>query len=130
MTKLTNNPIDKHVGSRIRSLRLSHRLSVSQLASLIGVTERDIERFEDGAIRVGAEILGRVANAFNVRSLSFFDGAENFRDLAPLGKDILIYGRPDETRELVSAFVQIENAEARRKIIDLAVCFAAVPKSE
>ncbi len=130
MTEPIINPIDQYVGSRIRTLRVSRNLRVSQLASLIGVTERQLQAFEAGSTRVGAETLSQIASALNEHAIFFFDGAPNFRDVRVNDDDLLRFGRADETRELVRAFVQIEDAEARRKIIDLAVCFAAVPKAE
>ena len=68
------NLFDRHVGTRIKSLRLEMRLSQSQLAKSARVDATSIAAFEAGTMRADAETLLHIANALNVSLSSFFEG--------------------------------------------------------
>ncbi len=72
-TKLPN-PIDIHVGKRIRMRRLMLRMSQEKLADALGVTFQQIQKYEKGANRVGASRLQQIASALRVEVSFFFEG--------------------------------------------------------
>ncbi len=68
------NHVDVAVGQRIRVLRLNAKLSQSDLGDEIGVTFQQVQKYENGANRVGAGRLMQIAVALNVPISAFFDG--------------------------------------------------------
>ena len=66
--------IDVLVGENIRICRLQRRLTQTELGQRIGVSFQQVQRYENGANRVGASRLTQVANALEVPLLSLFDG--------------------------------------------------------
>jgi DNA-binding XRE family transcriptional regulator len=65
------NPIDVHVGSRIRLRRNMLGLSQEKLGELLGITFQQIQKYEKGSNRVGASRLQAIASILNV-SVGFF----------------------------------------------------------
>ncbi len=68
------DPIDRHVGTRIRGRRVGLRISQTKLGSAIGVTFQQIQKYESGTNRVGASNLFKIAKALNVDVSFFFEG--------------------------------------------------------
>ncbi|SDD97119.1 helix-turn-helix domain-containing protein [Belnapia rosea] len=66
--------VDKHVGQRIRELRLAMGLSQQQLARLIGVTYQQAHKYERGLNRISAGRLFVIAQAFATDPAWFFEG--------------------------------------------------------
>ena len=61
------NPIDIHVGSRVRLRRNMLGLSQEKLGEAIGLTFQQVQKYERGANRIGASRLHLVALALNVQ---------------------------------------------------------------
>ena len=68
------DPIDRHVGTRIRGRRVGLRISQTKLGQSIGVTFQQIQKYESGTNRVGASNLFRIAKALGVEVAFFFEG--------------------------------------------------------
>ena len=68
------DPVDRHVGQRLRSLRESHGLSQDDLARWLDTDVGCIERFERGVERAGAFVLSRLAVRLGVSVTFFFEG--------------------------------------------------------
>lgn len=68
------DPIDRHVGTRIRGRRVGLRVSQTKLGQAIGVTFQQIQKYESGANRVGASNLFKISKALGVDVSFFFDG--------------------------------------------------------
>ena len=78
MSSATDNrphPIDVTVGSRITSLRLAKGMTQTDLATLIGVSFQQVQKYERGSNRVTASRLWCTAEALDVAMTYFFDGA-------------------------------------------------------
>ena len=71
--KGTPNVIDRYVGSRVRSRRVGLRLSQTNLGQAIGVTFQQIQKYENGANRIGASNLFKIAKALGVEVAFFFE---------------------------------------------------------
>ena len=113
------NPIDAHIGKRIRIRRQALHMDVARLAKLIGVTPKEMELFETGMSRIGAEGLHRAAVALAVAVSYFFGGAEA---LAPAAVDPAL---ASDALELNRAFVLVRDPAARRRIIYLTISLAS-----
>ena len=73
MKKLLNLT-DKHVGSRVRMRRLMLDLSQSGLATALGVTFQQVQKYEKGANRISASRLHHISNVLQVPIPFFFEG--------------------------------------------------------
>src|SRR5580698_3474137 len=78
MTDLTEsrlpNPIDLHVGARIRLRRRMQGVSQEKLADALGLTFQQVQKYERGANRVSASKLYEIAAALHAPVSYFFDG--------------------------------------------------------
>jgi transcriptional regulator with XRE-family HTH domain len=127
------NPIDVHVGSRIRLRRNMLGLSQEKLGEAIGLTFQQVQKYERGANRVGASRLHELSRVLDVPVSFFFDAMDPVRAPAIPGgfsevpaetfdSDPL---RRRETVDLVSAYYDIGDATLRRRFFDLAKALVA-----
>src|SRR5436853_6692913 len=75
--KKAPNPIDKHVGSRVRMRRMMLAMSQEKLGDALGLTFQQVQKYEKGANRIGASRLQQIAHILQVPVSFFFDGAPN-----------------------------------------------------
>ena len=128
----TGNPIDQHVGARVRLRRLSLGMSQDKLGESIGVTFQQIQKYEKGTNRIGASRLQDIARVLGVPPAFFFDGAEaaGTNDVAygtaePPGAPYVADSiEPEEGARLNRAFVRIADPLVRRQIIELVTSIA------
>lgn len=135
MNKKKPNPIDVHVGSRIRLRRNMLGFSQERLGESLGITFQQIQKYEKGTNRVGASRLQAIASILNTPVSFFFEGApeddeENIGRLAeegtPYTADFL---SSSEGIQLNRAFVKITDAKIRRRVLDLVKALAAEPST-
>ena len=69
------NPIDIHVGSRIRLRRNMLGMSQERLGENLGITFQQIQKYEKGTNRVGASRLQAIASILSVPVAFFFEDA-------------------------------------------------------
>lgn len=135
------NPIDVHVGNRIRLRRTLLGLSQEKMASLLGLTFQQVQKYERGMNRVGASRLWDIGKVLDVpigffyedmdkevanqsprmfslpdsTPLSFAKEKENF-DIDPMNRQ--------ETIELVRAYYKIPNRKAAKHLYDLIIAMS------
>ena len=73
VVKKAPNPIDKHVGSRVRMRRMMLSMSQEKLGDALGLTFQQVQKYERGANRVGANRLARIAAVLDVSVTEFFE---------------------------------------------------------
>jgi transcriptional regulator with XRE-family HTH domain len=129
--KKTPNPVDKHVGSRVRMRRLMLSLSQEKLGDALGLTFQQVQKYEKGTNRIGASRLQQMSGILQVPVAFFFEGAPR------LGSDTKSFtGAPSPTfvseflatsegLALMKAFTDIRNAKLRRSIVHLVEQIAA-----
>ena len=118
------NPIDRHVGLRIRMRRKELGISQERLADSIGLTFQQIQKYERAANRVSASKLWEMARALETTVGYFFEG---LGDSAPSGSDDHVARRDiiqdflltSEGMELATLFPQVRQARVRRRLLDL-----------
>jgi transcriptional regulator with XRE-family HTH domain len=59
--KKSPNPVDKHVGSRVRMRRLMLDMSQEKLGSALGLTFQQVQKYEKGTNRIGASRLQHIS---------------------------------------------------------------------
>ena len=122
------NPIDVHVGSRVRFRRMLLSMSQEKLGEKLGLTFQQIQKYEKGINRIGASRLFDLAQVLGVPVQFFYEEApaadpshqlaEGFAEKPPEGS-IVEFLRSRDGLELNKAFVRIADAKARRAIVDL-----------
>ncbi len=124
------NPIDVHVGQRIRQRRTLLGMSQEKLGEAIGLTFQQVQKYERGANRVGSSRLFDLARVLDVPVTYFFDemststaskSPSRLRGLAepkpePFEPDPLA---KRETLELVRAYYRIPDPQARKRLFEL-----------
>ncbi|MEP7453185.1 helix-turn-helix domain-containing protein [Phyllobacterium sp. SB3] len=123
--KKSPNPVDIHVGARIRLRRNMIGLSQEKLGESLGITFQQIQKYEKGMNRVGASRLQAIANILNVPVTFFFDDMPGQVD-KPRGFDeesettyVVGFLNSSEGIQLARAFAKIGDAKIRRKVLDL-----------
>jgi transcriptional regulator with XRE-family HTH domain len=118
------NPIDQHVGSRVRMRRLMLAMSQEKLGFALGLTFQQVQKYEKGMNRIGASRLQQISHILQVPVAFFFEGAPNA--LAPQGSgsalsmaEIDDFISDSEGLRLIRAFMRIDNAALRRRIVML-----------
>jgi transcriptional regulator with XRE-family HTH domain len=113
------NPVDTHVGRRIRLRRTLLRMSREDLGDAVGLSSQSIQKYENGAIRIGASRLYDLSRAMHVPVAFFFDDMSNplaSRSPATSGNDTLT---SRETLELVGAYYRITEPSVREHVFRL-----------
>lgn len=118
------NPIDIHVGLRIRLRRKELGVSQERLAEAIGLTFQQVQKYERAANRVSASKLYEMARALETSTAYFFEGLADTATAAvgdePGGQAHLqAFLLTPEGVELASAFPRIHPPRLRRRILDL-----------
>ncbi|MFD1747500.1 helix-turn-helix domain-containing protein [Rhizobium helianthi] len=118
MTKKSPNPIDVHVGSRIRLRRTMLGMSQEKLGDSLGITFQQVQKYEKGANRVGASRLQHIAEILNVPIPFFFEGSPGSVDEegANSSADFM---NSKECVALAAAFSAIEDKRVRQSILGL-----------
>ena len=113
-------PIDRHVGARIRHKRMMLGISQEALGDALGVTFQQVQKYEKGMNRVGASRLQAIANFLEVPVSYFFDGAGGQSQRGSAGKDqVLDLIATREGIRLNRAFAAIKDARVRAKIVSM-----------
>ena len=73
MVKKNPNPIDVHVGSRVRMRRMLVGLSQEKLGERLGLTFQQVQKYEKGSNRVSASRLYQMAQILGVPVQFFFE---------------------------------------------------------
>lgn len=129
------NPIDVHVGSRVRLRRTLLGMSQEKLGDAIGLTFQQVQKYERGANRIGSSRLFDLARVLDVPVSFFFDDMPpEIANAAPGGDAAMTDASAEsyaadplakrETLELVRAYYQIDEPAVRKRLFDLAKALA------
>ena len=126
MAKKAPNPIDKHVGSRVRMRRMMLSMSQEKLGDALGLTFQQVQKYEKGTNRIGASRLQQISLILQVPVSFFFEGAPappggrlQGMGEAPSPAYVTDFLATTDGLTLVKAFVRIQNPKLRRRIVDL-----------
>lgn len=124
------NPIDVHVGHRIRQRRTLLGFSQEKLGEAIGLTFQQVQKYERGANRVSSSRLFDLSRILDVPISFFFEEMpgdiqrKSPANLMNVSEPEAIEYEPDpmarrETLEFVRAYYKISNKPTRRRLADL-----------
>ena len=123
MPKKQANPVDAHVGHRVRLRRMLIGMSQERLGELLGLTFQQVQKYEKGINRIGAGRLYEVAGILGVPVAFFYEDVDNE---APV--QVTKTGEPPPVMEFLSspeglqlslAFMRIKDVKVKRRILDL-----------
>jgi len=136
MAKKAPNPIDKHVGARVRMRRMMLSMSQEKLGDALGLTFQQVQKYEKGTNRIGASRLQQISNILQVPVSFFFDGAPHVPGTgryegmseAPSPAYVSDFLATSDGLALTKAFMRIHDSKLRRRIVDLVEQIAAGEK--
>lgn len=122
------NPVDVHVGSRVRYRRMIVGMSQEKLGEKMNLTFQQIQKYEKGTNRIGASRLFQLSKILEVPVGYFFEDA--FVAVAPARTAeglhepeqegyLLDFLNSREGLDLNKAFAKIQDPKVRRRVIDL-----------
>ena len=119
------NPIDKHVGSRVRMRRMMLGMSQEKLGDALDLTFQQVQKYEKGTNRIGASRLQHISHILQVPVSFFFEGAPNVTGHlkstgdAPSPAYVFEFLATTDGLALTKAFMRLKDAKLRRRIVDL-----------
>jgi transcriptional regulator with XRE-family HTH domain len=126
MNKRRGDPQDLEVGRRIRARRLAKGMSQTDLATQLGLTFQQVQKYEKGTNRVGAGRLKRVAEILEAPITYFYSASDQ---PASLTTDILGFVDNARTLRLIRAYSRIENLQLQQALLELAERVAGEPET-
>jgi transcriptional regulator with XRE-family HTH domain len=128
------NPVDQHVGSRVRLRRMLLGMSQERLGESMGLTFQQVQKYEKGVNRIGASRLFQISKILDVPVQFFFEEAPNAGTHATPGMAepdsetfILEFLNSREGLELNRAFVKISDPKVRKSVVDLVRALSSGP---
>jgi transcriptional regulator with XRE-family HTH domain len=125
------NPVDVHVGARVRLRRMLLGMSQEKLGEHLGLTFQQIQKYEKGINRIGASRLFDLSRVLGVPVQFFYEelavggaaGSAGFGERPAESYAVEFLGSR-EGLELNKAFARISDPRVRRSIVDLVRAFA------
>jgi len=137
-TRLDNegpDPVDTHVGARVKTRRLMLGLSQEELAKAIGLTFQQVQKYERGTNRISVSRLIDISRSLRVSFDYFLEGCSNISNTRKLGikgvsdtKQAVLEPDPMVKRdvvELVRAYSAIQKPQLKKQILEMAKAMAA-----
>src|SRR5260370_28564333 len=123
-TKKAPNPTGKHVGRRVRMRGKRLAMSQQKRADERGLTLQQVQKYENGTNRMGASRLQQMSDILQVPVEFFFEGAPNASEPHGSGSALSVAQIDDfisnsDGLRLIGAFMRIDNAAVRRRVVML-----------
>ena len=125
------NPIDIHVGARVRLRRNLLGLTLQKLVKAIGVTYQQLQKYERGVNRIGASRLFNLSHVLDVPISFFFDdlslaaagvgrrrARRGFSEALAAAIDFDVLSNR-ETIKMIRAYYRVTNPRIRKQVLDL-----------
>ena len=125
MVTKSPNPVDRHVGTRVRMRRMMVGMSQEKLGEALGITFQQIQKYEKGMNRISASRLQQTSRVLGVPIDYFYEGAPQFggetaggfaEDPPPAYMAELT---TNDGLNLLKAFASIRSPRVRRRVVDL-----------
>jgi transcriptional regulator with XRE-family HTH domain len=122
VAKKMPDPVDKHVGSRVKMRRLMLGMSQEKLGNALGLTFQQVQKYEKGTNRMGSSRLQQISNILKVPVTFFFEavpGQSKLDGKAPSSTYVSDFLASSDGLSLIKAFMKIKNPKVRRGIVTL-----------
>jgi transcriptional regulator with XRE-family HTH domain len=124
------NPIDVHVGNRIRMRRLLLGMNQETLANALGLTFQQVQKYEGGANRVSASRLSAMAEILNVPISYFFGDLRDEAEISPEDQQLREQLQRPETIELIRLYYAMPDLKVRHQFLDMVKALAEASEAE
>lgn len=125
------NPIDVHVGNRIRMRRLLLGMNQETLANALGLTFQQVQKYEGGANRVSASRLSAMAEILGVPISYFFgDLRADDAEISPEDQRWREHLQRPETIEFIRLYYAIPDPKIRHSFLEMTKSVAESPDRE
>lgn len=126
MPKKIPNPVDVHVGQRVRQARMFLSMSQEKLGDALGLTFQQVQKYEKGANRIGASRMHQISNILQREVAWFYIGAPGANVMTgesspALGDPLSDLGATHDGVTLAQAFNKITDKAARKAIVNIAL---------
>jgi transcriptional regulator with XRE-family HTH domain len=118
----TPNFIDRHVGSRLRQLRLARGVDAEDMARKLGISASRLEAFEEGRERVSAETMRQFSLILRAPPTEFYAGLA--RQVQASAPPLTPEEAAAQEKQLVADFARIRDAKSREVILALVAAYA------
>ena len=123
MPKKQANPVDAHVGNRVRLRRMLVGMSQERLGELLGLTFQQVQKYEKGVNRIAAGRLFEISSILGVPINFFYEDFDGHKagGFAEGGEPppVMEFVSSGEGLQLSLAFMRINDPKVRRRILDL-----------
>jgi len=103
------HPVDIHVGRKLKQIRTLRRYSQSDVATQLGLSFQQVQKYEIGSNRIAASRLFELAQIFGIEPSYFFEGLQD-----ATGRNA---GSCDTSLEIVSALASIKDEKVKTRIV-------------
>ena len=124
------NPIDVHVGSRIRMRRLLLGMNQETLAGKLGLTFQQVQKYESGANRVSASRLAAIAEILDATVSYFYGDLPAEDETSPQDRQWRDYLQRPETIEFIRLYYAMPDASIRRQLLEMTKTVAQFYRGE
>jgi transcriptional regulator with XRE-family HTH domain len=128
VSRKSPNPIDAHVGARVRMRRVLISMSQEKLGERLGLTFQQVQKYEKGTNRIGASRLQQISDILSVPVSYFFEGAPTQQQGGGFSEGTSTYVvdflSTTEGLQLNKAFTRISDPKVRRKVVELVKALA------
>lgn len=125
-TRKASNPIDVHVGARVRMRRVLLGMSQEKLGESLGITFQQVQKYEKGTNRIGASRLFKISQVLGVPVSYFYEelAGNSEKAVAGFGESqsqgyVVDFLSSSEGLQLNKAFMKIQDPRVRRKVVEL-----------
>jgi transcriptional regulator with XRE-family HTH domain len=132
--KKVPNPIDVHVGGRVRMRRMLIGMSQEKLGEQLGLTFQQVQKYEKGSNRISASRLYRMGEVLGVPVQFFYEELPEIKEGSAAGVTagageaaIMEFLASSEGLQLNKAFSAIADGQVRRKLVELVRVLSGQP---
>lgn len=129
--KKSPNPIDKHVGARVRMRRMMIGMSQEKLGDALGLTFQQIQKYEKGTNRIGASRMLQISSILGVPVEFFYQDAPDLQGMraegfaeTPPADYMADFLSTAEGVALMKAFSRIRDGKVRKRVVELVQALA------
>ena len=121
----TPNPVDLHVGNRVKQARIAAGLSQKKLGQALGISFQQVQKYENGKNRIAPSRLTVVAQFVKREAAWFFEGAPGKRSqTASYDAALEVFASTREGHRFAKAFLAIRSKAVRDTIVRFVVSLA------
>lgn len=131
-----NKKLDVFIGDKVRRQRIALGMTQDKLASFLGVTFQQVQKYEKGVNRISASMLYNIATVLNVKLQWFVEGFDRacsgaVHDSAEQAAfKIDMAANTKESQNLLKMYYGISDVNVRKKVVSLVKAFSGSIENE